>query len=1049
MQFPRIHNLKLRVSAVAAAVAVAVVCGAYGQVAENPELAEGLRYIRGLQSMYFSDIADLVLKELSVKFPQARAQFAVIQLEAQLARGQFDEVKQRIAREKDQNSPEVWGMKLALADAYYAYNRYPECKALYESFLNAFEVGVATPRSTVKSSGIRKGPLTKEIEDLYSESVYKYAQMLLNLKEREAALGWYEVLTTMKKRPPEHVERQCLAEMSEIALALAEESKSPTTRAAYCQKVDKWADKLLWKQDLWFGKAIVLKAHALMLQHRAEDARKLVDTYMGTLTLIHESLVEAEKETGERLTRVSPMAECRFLIASMLQDEAQSIIDREDFSPNNPKQREEVLSMLLGSRNKAGKRAGDGAYNHFVNVFAKYPESNWAAEAGQRAEQVRLILVDVFGGRVKASVTPEQTARVREIQYRDARTLYAQGQIESARDRLIQVLNSFPDCPESIPALGDLEKCYVQLSAEDPDAVLYADTVASHLAERYSGKPEYIASVGDELLRLAEYWGECGRPDKRMEVFDLFFKFYPLHSSCASYLNSFGEKAFQDEDYPTALSYFQQVATTYTNSPRAMDALNRIMSIYDVTKDYSNLVIAASAYIDRFDAKKPTQAMLAARYRLAQGYRDYGLQIFRSGTTNQTELVAGDKYIKLAVKEFGDLSDLLDNPPASVQVNDAEKKANLALHEASLYNMGYSLTQIRFPATAVPKFRMAAVKAFNKLVDSFPKSKTAPSALIQVGSIYTTFKDVKNAEAALSRLRRDYPDSEQARSALPMIADNLMKLGMREEAIARYREMFAGPGASQYSDADVLRAVKALISAKEYDLARQGVDRLLASAKDQGILARARLVDAELLTATEDYKEAVDKLKAYIKDFPNYSLTIDANLLLAKAASEAGALEKDDLQRKLFFNSAIDAMKDVERRRTNSYDRAVADIGIGRIMARKAKVEKDLGKPTARDNCGKALISYKGFVEGSSSGIDSKVLPLVETAYFEMVPLEIDCEMWEYVLEDCNEYLTRFPRGRYRSQIEAWRAQARVEVGASNTQQPDSETAPSTSTSDK
>ena len=131
---------------------------------------------------------------------------------------------------------------------------------------------------------------------------------------------------------------------------------------------------------------------------------------MGTLTAIHQALVEQEAQTGEPLTRVSPMAECRYLLAVMLQAEAERLMAEEGFNVNNAEKREAVLSLLLGAK-VAGKRKGDGAYNHFLNVYLKYPESNWAADAGVRAEAIRAILVDTFGGNVKASVTPEQTAR--------------------------------------------------------------------------------------------------------------------------------------------------------------------------------------------------------------------------------------------------------------------------------------------------------------------------------------------------------------------------------------------------------------------------------------------------------------------------------------------------------------------------------------------------------------------------------------------------------------------------------------------------------------
>ena len=191
------------------------------EAARERELKEGLRYVKGLQQYLFADIADLVLKELTVKFPEAKAKLAVLELEGELARGKFDDVKARIAREPNQNSPETWAMKLALADSYYAFGKYPEAKGIYEGFFKQYEKEVPDALST-----------------FFSDSAYKYAQMLLNLKERENALKTYKLLLGQKKKLPEHVERQCLAEMAEIALSLAEDEKDKAKQAAYCKDVN-------------------------------------------------------------------------------------------------------------------------------------------------------------------------------------------------------------------------------------------------------------------------------------------------------------------------------------------------------------------------------------------------------------------------------------------------------------------------------------------------------------------------------------------------------------------------------------------------------------------------------------------------------------------------------------------------------------------------------------------------------------------------------------------------------------------------------------------
>jgi hypothetical protein len=290
-------------------------------------------------------------------------------------------------------------------------------------------------------------------------------------------------------------------------------------------------------------------------------------------------------------------------------------------------------------------------------------------------------------------------------------------------------------------------------------------------------------------------------------------------------------------------------------------------------------------------------------------------------------------------------------------------------------------------------------------------------------------KQLDKAEAALSRLRKDYPDSEQAKSALPMIADNLMKLGMREEAVSRYRDMFSATGA-KYSDHDIFRASRALLDSKEYDLARQGLDRVMANAAENPVLmAQARYAECELLVATKDYDGAVEKLKSFINDYPNYTLMIDAKLLYCTAASEAGRVEKDKARRKDLFDTAIESMKDVKKRRTSAVDKAQADIEIGRIMTRKAKAEAEFGdEERANDFRGQAGISYMGFVDSVDLS-NAQLLPLAETAYFELIPLLKETGDWASISDYADSYLSTFPHGRYRTDFTSWKNQARIELG--------------------
>lgn len=995
-----------------------------GATAAGSELETGLRYVQALQRNYFLDIADAVLKELTAKFPDAAVRVAQLQLEADLMRGKFDDVKAQIAAAEKAGKGEdiVWAMRLALADSYYSYARYDECSAIYGSFFAKYQKKDKDGKITID--------VPASLASTFTGAAYKYAQMLIGMKKRELAIDLYKVLV---KQPglPDHIKRQCLGETAELCIAIADDTKDAKIREARLTEADKLADGLLWEQDLWFGKAIVFKAHVLMVRNKPEEAQKLVDDYMTALQDIHKELVRIQEETGDQVVRQSPMAECRYLLAVMQQERAQKLLADPGFKATDSEKKEEVVSLLLGAKDAStGKRNGKGAYNHFLNVYIKYPESAWAADAGAHAEQVRTLLVDNFGATIKTTVTPEREAKVREVQYRDARALYKQGQIEEAAARLLQVLNSFPECEEAIPALGDLARCHIQRVAQDENAKLYAETVVGHLAERFFDNPAQMNAAGDELIRVAEYWKECGHEDGRRATYSRYFKLYPEHPSCVGLLTSFGEQAYKDEDYVHALEYYTRVATVYTNSPLALAALQRIVSIHEKQGDYERLIPAYGNYIKKLDEPgRQSQAFFSARYRRAAAMRANAVETIRS-STNETEIATAKKTLALAVKEFDELAKALVSPPPSAQTTPEETKQNATIREMSLFGKASSLLQM--PAKdddTRTKMREMAVAAFEELVKDFPRGETAPAALIQIGTIHVMAKDAEKAEAALSRLRRDYPDSEQAKDALPMIADSLMKIGERDAAVARYAEMVSGGGAG-YTDSQIMRAIAALVDAKEYDLAKAAIDTILGRAEENSpARVQARLAECRMAVAKGDFPGAVAKLQSFIADYPNLQLMVDAYAMLSGAASEAGLAEKNADKRATYFDAAIAAMKEVKKRRTNDLEQAQCDIDTGRIMVRKAKAEAEFGdKARAADFRGKALISYQSFI--NSVGEDQpKLLPLAETAYYEVVPLLMDHGLWDVVIENCAEYLSRFPQGRYVGQFNAWRNQARIELG--------------------
>ncbi len=976
--------------------------------ATDPELAEEFKYIDLLQQNRMPDIADEVIADVKKRFPEAAAQLKVREIQGLLWQAKFDEVKKVIAAIPDKNSAEYWALTLAMADALYAYSKYADADRLYLEFFKK----VDKPPAALVS--------------FYRDSAYKYAQMLLYVgKEREAL----EAFKRLFKVPlEEDVARNVQADMAELMLKLAPDIAKKEDKAAMLKEAEALVDKLLWKQDIWFGKAIVMKAHIAMLRGDVKGAQELVENYMPQLRIIHDSLRESDKDGSQGLLRMSPMPQCRYLLAVLLMNEAMAEVKKEGGSDDR------IKDLLLGERDPQTKaRKTNGAFHHFINVFIRFPESQWAAEAGERSETIRKLIKDRFAADLGTRVTPEQMRKVEQMQFAGARLVFSQNQFKEAAEKYLLVLNQFPESPDSVSALGDLAVCYAELSGKDPDALLLADTVTGHLSERFSANTRLMKEAGDQVRRIGEHYGELKMEDKKREAYATFFRDYPTHYAAGQLVMSFGEREFQNKNYKGALVYYRQIAEIYTNSPYYFDALNRTAQVYKEEGDRIGEIQTLDAYVTKLAAsERPGHALVVGRFRLADAQREYGIGVLRSAATNATpEAVLdaqtnGVAWLVRAGVGFGAVSRLLADSPAAYQSNDEEKKRNDQMREMAVFTRALCLSQIQHPPDKIELLRKAAIAAFEEYVKLYPEGKHASKALLQVATLYTIMPDVAKAQAAFEKLSKDYPNSEEAKNSVPSLAKSLIEMGLRGEGVAKYREMLAAGG--KYTEMQFMDAAQALEGAKEFDLALQAYDKVLASAKEISVSAVAKLGRARALMGQKKFGEACKLLGDFTKDkeLSKLLVFVDANLLLVEAASEEGKTEKDDNARTLLFNQAVDALKTVKRYRTEPEQQRELDLAAGEVLVRKMEAEKKMGlTDKAAVSRGNAIVAFKVLVDTIEPG-NVKLAAIQESAYAACLPLLLEHKAFGQTQEMCERYLASFPNGRYTTDVRNWLQQAKI-----------------------
>ena len=986
------------------------------------ELSDELKFIDELQRLRMPDIAETVIAEARKRFkpaeyPEVSTQLKVREIQGLLWQGKFDEVQKMVDAITDKNSEDYWALVLSMADSYYAFQNYAEADKRYVDFFKKVD---KPPRGLIS---------------FYRDSAYKYAQMLLYMNRDADALAAYRYL--FKIPLEETVRRSIEAEVAELLIKLAIDEKKKETREAMLKEADGFCDKLLWKQDIWFGKAIVMKAHVCKLRNDVTGAQKLVETYMPQLRIIHDALKADDPDGTLGQLRMSPMPQCRYLLGSLRMDVA---IDE----AKKPAANEDLIKdLLLGERENPNKPriSANGAFSQFVNVFIHYPESQWAFEAGEKLETIRKFIKTRYNADIGFQIKDEDLQKIVQKQFEDAQLTFRQNQFKESTGKYLKLLNKFPERPESVPALGNLAIAYIELGSKDPYDVLMAEAVTGHLSERFCERPKLLRDAGDQLRRIAEYYGEIKMENQKRATYTLFFRDYPTHYAAGQLIMSDAEREFASKNYAAATQRYHDILNIYTNSVYYYSAMSRLAQIEKEEGRNMGEIEMLNRYVSKLEEQnKPTAELISSKFRLADAQREYASILARNALTNTvTEVVVANQtevaqWLARAISGLTDIMKRLAETPASYHINAEEKKRNEQIQEASTFTRALCLTQIQQPADKLVALRKAAINAFEGYVKSYPQGKYASSAQLQIGTLYTILQDVPNAQVAFEKLSKNYPGSDEAKNSIPRLADSLIKMGFRGEGVAKYRQMLAVGGT--YTDAQFMDAGRALEEAREYDLALQSYDKVIASTKDKSLTALAKLGRARTLVGQKRFLDAHKLLLEFTKEYANLEIVVDANLLLVEVASELGKTEKNNLERKRLFNSAIEALQMVKRYKEESVrlgkplrdpgELKDLDLMAGDILIRKMQAEKSLGLADQEaETRGHAIVAFIGIVE-SIDPSNVALANVLEKAYYFSLPLMVQNKLFLDVISDGEKYLSQFPNGKYRTDVQNWVSQAKI-----------------------
>ena len=1034
---------KSKTACALAASVFAVAAGAFAQEAEAPAevkvdeaLQTEIKYAEALVEAGLPDYALPVIDAAKKKWPgpEAETQFFAIEVRSDLSLGNFEAAEKKIAALPDRNGSKYWAARLEVANNLFVQGRKKDCSAIYGEFFKKYK----TP--------------PKELKSFYLQASYSYGQLLVGDKQFEQAAERYAgVLSQINKDASEDdANAWCnlACETTEIYLRLASAKEKIPERKPYLDKARQLVDKLLWEQGrpVYFGRAIAMLAHIELLKGDVKKAQGVIDDYMDQLAELHNAIKEHDPDGRLGLLRQSPMPLCRYMLAKMLWSEAQA----EAKKPGRDD--DKIKALMFGAVTNGKKRNGQGAYNHALNVFIQYPESAWAAMAGDMEKAIADFAKTTYGAKIQSKVTPEQLANVRAMQFRGGFEKFAEGDYEGAMADMFTALAGYPEGKESIQAIETIVKSYSNLIMRrkgDPKAAQWRmelDAVEGYLSERFAGNADstIMTLAGDALLRAAadeKQRGEITRADTLQKA---FYTNYRRHANAPNMAAAAAAEAQKAEKWADAIALWELFGKYYSKNHFFPSSLSSLAYCYDKAGNRAMAIETMKRFLDpKVNATVDENLLRKAQTQmnLAMTYQKDGFEMIDAASTNEApdaanaQVLAGCGQIVRGIKQFQSFVSFADKMLADPGVSREDKAQYNTLKEGALFLAGDSWRRLKKPEAKIDDFRKNAAASLEAYVKAYPSGKYAPKSYVFLGTLYTALGDLEKSKNALDRLTEKFPDSEEARDAKPRLAKSLIEMGLDKEATEIYAEMLRTDGGN-YTTWDFVRAGESLIDAKSWGLADQAFEKAIALAGTNhwSAVARARIGQARSLYRQKNYTEAREAIDAILENdkLKNLSQAADANFLLVDVASEQGVTEKRDARlRAKHFGAAMSALKRLRNgywKKRPQEERDKLDIMSAEIRIRRMNAEEGMGLKEEALETGKgAAGSLQAFLQ---SRVPTEETPLdkmnavqvenLERAYALLVPLfvRLGPDQGAFVLKFGQEYMDMFPNGAARTDIQ-------------------------------
>lgn len=928
-------------------VVAAAVCVAAGVARAQEDVDQEFLFASKLVEIGFADYAERMIDQLVLQNPALKERARIVQIEILASRRKFDEAE-ALLKGLPAGQPKTHAARLAIANQMYRSREVERARQHYEEFFKE--------QKTV--------PTDPDLRRFYMDAAYRFGQMLVRAGDREAAVGAYENI--LKTQPEPGIERRVKIDLAQMLIEIArkkqgEERKKPLDRAwKICEEIQ-WGKEGI---DVAFCNSIAAMANIEILRGNPQNAIKLIRQNLDLMKGIDDVLRQERLPLGE-----SPMAYARFLLGELYQREAEK------------KQGDEQLKTYAA------------AVTEYVNVFAKYAESEWAPEAGARTEQLRDLIKNTFNREIKIDWGAHMQKAV-AAQHRLIDDFFLQRKYPEAIAAALKVLNAFPNVPEVGPVLTPLLISFVETSN-----ALYLDTALDYVAETRRDD----ASAGLALLALAKHHFDKNDTNGAVRAYRLFADLYPKHERAPQVLYLAAGMLKKKGDTAGSKELLNRLIANYPKDQFFLRALSTLGWDRYEMQDYEGARESFEKFVQQ---SPPGHSRALAMFSLADCQMRLG------------------RYEE-AARSYATVVEWLSpkpNNPYAKTADEVKKAADLV--EKARFYVPFCLFKMPAEGDAKPKLRDGAIAALEAFVKDYRKSELAPKAINLVGAIQLDLGRSDDAAKTFERLGREYPESEDGKSALFSLIRAAVEIGRYDIAGEAFGKMMAAEkpdGPSHLYTADqFVRIGQWFLDGKKYPAAVQAFEKVLASGvNDRALLERSLYGLGVAAYEAGDREKAIEKLEDLMTRYPRTGLFYEARTLLSKAYRETGK-----------YPEAISTLNEIFKVATDPVIVNLANLELARVYREFGeKLKKDNKAAAAEEPIRQAAASYERVVLLGDE-TNEKILPLIEEALRSVIDVYEELRRFRDAIDACDRYLAKFGSAPTAAEIRRKQQSLRLKAAA-------------------